>query len=946
MLAYLDMRSGAADWRPPVVLEANGQACVHVFDGRDGVDQSTIDRWCWRVALRGDGAWVGVLEPGRLRIFRADERGESIHAEQIKDAPEGELVLPALLNDLSAGQGDVARRGFLSQLLKRSADEATSLGLSQGDALSLIGRGLFWRFLVDRGLLSSMRPEQICPDAQTWEQCLDNKKRAIGTFAWLDATFNGGLLPFEDPPSKFPAQVFAQVLGNIAHGATAEGQLRLPSDWRDINFAYLPVGLLSEVYEAFAHSMDEADARSNSIHYTPSHLVEFVVRQAMAQLPVGMRPSVLDPAVGAGVFLVTAFRNLVAHEWRFSGVRPTRKAIRRILNTQLTGFDVDARALRLTELALYLTALELDPKPQPLNELRFDALQDTTLFLFSRELQGSLGVVESRFQARFDLVVGNPPWTAVSDEGRSKKAWVEASRAVVTARLGDGHARVFDLPDANPDLPFLWRAMEWAKPGARIALIMSARWLFSISERGFGARKDVFRALKITGVLNGSALRHTHVWPDVSAPWCVVFAENQAPRDEANEAFHFISPMLDVAKASRQTRIRFDWQDAQAVSLAEVLGTAWCLKTRFRGNRLTARVMDVLHQRGTELGRYLSEELKASFKSGYQVGGKAGAQMDARSFVGLPDTKGAGDLGFVVDVQELPRFARNTLHRTGERLNYRAPLLLSAETISADRLKARVCRASSDVMYHFSYHGLSFAGQSDADDWSRYLQLVLQSGLMVFVALHKDGRYGVEREVIYKQSLELLPIVPLKMLSDPCRAKVTELSDRLTSGLTESLSNEIDEFVFDTFDLSRIERQAVRDALEVGLPSMASRACALAIANGTQRSEFCLTLCESLNAVLSASALVASVLEREDLRLSPWRMLQITISPAGNADSQQPALPWRDFLVCADANGASLVVLRASPSTWIVGLLERYFLWTPTKARLLANDLIAEYSRD
>lgn len=122
-----------------------------------------------------------------------------------------------------------------------------------------------------------------------------------------------------------------------------------------------------------------------------SHLVDFIVTQALEQLPPGGRPRVLDPAAGAGVFLVTAFRKLVEREWREKGERPRRRRIREILNRQLVGFDNDMRALRLAELALYLTALELDPKPRPLNELTFDALRGTVRLCCSLP-PASLGV--------------------------------------------------------------------------------------------------------------------------------------------------------------------------------------------------------------------------------------------------------------------------------------------------------------------------------------------------------------------------------------------------------------------------------------------------------------------------------------------------------------------------------------------------------------------------
>lgn len=941
VLGYLDLRSSSPGWRRPVVVENAGRPCVHVFDGRKGVTSEEIAQWCWRIALRGDGAWVSVLLPGRLKVFRAELTGDEVKPELVSSSEPGDLALPRFLNDVRAGQDDIARRRYLTQLLDDSAQAATGHGLSETDALSLVGRGLFWRFLVDRKLLAGLQPQDVCETAKTWEQCLDNKSRALRTFQWLDKTFNGGLLPFEGKVREFHPSLFSSVLGNIAHGATATGQLRLPTEWKEVNFSYVPVGLLSEVYEAFAHHIDADEADRKSIHYTPAHLVEFIVTQALAQLPAGGRPRVLDPAAGAGVFLVTAFRKLVEREWQEKGERPKRRRIREILNKQLVGLDIDGRALRLAELALYLTALELDPKPKPLDELTFDTLRDNVLFDLSQVEYGSLGLVDDRHRKQFDLVVGNPPWTAKAKALHEKKAWVTYSRPIAQERLGKERAKTFDFPDTNMDLPFVWRAMEWAKPGGRIALITHARWLFGISERATAARNDLLHAIRVTGILNGSALRLTRVWPEVAAPWCVLFAMNEKPEPFERAAFQFISPALDAEIDSEQARVRMDWLDAQVVLAKEVVERPWTLKTRFRGNRLAARALEIMRQRGEELGQYLQRLGSGSleFKNGYKVAARS-LQQDASHMIGMPDTKDAGRLGFVIDCQALPRFARQTLHRPRDPQIYKAPLLLLRRAIPAKRSEPRAHRCDSDVVFDATLSGVSLAGIGEASELSAYLQLLLQSAAYHFHELLIDPQFGMFVDAIYLESVSLFPIVPLDHLSLPHREQARQLAARLASGWSEALADEIDSFVFDTFDLSTVERQAIRDTLDTALPSTESKRNAVRPPLPQERQRFIDTLADSLDSVLSASELRTAVREREDLHWNPWQIIEVCVSRDGEWSKVAP--PIQTFLEEADANGASLVVVRASETTWFIGLLSRYAMWTQTRARLLATDLIAE----
>lgn len=940
-LAYLDLRRPAPGWREPFVLESQGRPCVHVFDARKQ-SASSLPQWCWRIALRGDGAWVGVLEPGRLRIYRVGRGGDDVAPVSVETARAGEWALPRFLSDATAGESDVPRRRYLANLLKGSAAQATELGLSDVDALSVVGRGLFWRFLMDRGVLAGLRADEVCPGAATFEACLDAKARALLTFGWLDRTFNGGLLPFEAGARSFPPEVFSRVLANIAHGATETGQLRLPTDWSEVNFAYVPVGLLSEVYEAFVRDVDPQAARKHSVHYTPSHLVDFVVTQAFEQIAGGARLRVLDPAAGAGVFLVTAFRKLVEREWRATGVRPKRKQIRSILREQLVGFDVDARALRLAELALYLTALELDPHPKPVDDLTFEELRGHVLFHVPLPL-GSLGPVAEQHRSAFDVVVGNPPWNAAEESLEDKKQWVECSRPTVAARLGDEAAITFEHPDTNTDLPFVWRAMEWAKPGGRIALLLHARWLFGVSSRAHKARCEILRATRVTGILNGAALRATRVWPEVSAPWSILFATNESPEPFEESAFQFVSPSLDVGTDSRQARMRIDWNDAQLVAAAEVLREPSALKARFRGDRMARRALSAMRRGGVEVQDYM-DELGLRFRNGYQVGGEARPKTDARHMLGIPDTKGARAIGFEVVPTALPTFSRTQLLHPRNPDLFKGPLLIVPKSVPAAALAPRAMRSAGDLVYDSTFYGVSLARLGrDADALSRYLQLVMQSSLLTFVQLLTDPLFGVERESTYLESFNRLPLRPLSALDRAQRKRVDELSAALARGNSHGLTHEIDRFVLDSLGLSIVEQDAVFDTLETAHTVHSAKVRAATAPSAVERQTFASTLQASLHEVLSASNLVTTVRERDDLAWSPWRVLEVRVARSAKA-AHVPA-PAAEFLEAAEQGGASLVVVRTSKSTWLVGMLDAYRFWTVTRARLLASDLIAERSR-
>jgi type I restriction-modification system DNA methylase subunit len=84
--------------------------------------------------------------------------------------------------------------------------------------------------------------------------------------------------------------------------------MELDLDWEDFDFAHIPVGVLSQVYESFSHRADPRTARDTSVHYTPRIIAELMVEQAFAAVSDPANAKVLDGSCGAGIFLVLAYR--------------------------------------------------------------------------------------------------------------------------------------------------------------------------------------------------------------------------------------------------------------------------------------------------------------------------------------------------------------------------------------------------------------------------------------------------------------------------------------------------------------------------------------------------------------------------------------------------------------------------------------------------------------
>jgi hypothetical protein len=530
-------------------------------------------------------------------------------------------------------------------------------------------------------------------------------------------------------------------------------------------------------------------------------------------------------------------------------------------------------------------------------------------------------------------VIGNPPWTAKATS-IEKRAWVAPTRRLVRERVGDDRAAKFDFPDTNPDLPFVYRSMEWAVSGGSIALVTHARWLFGQSPRASAARRDLLECLHITGLLNGTALRDSNVWPNVRHPFCLLFAVNErAPKDAT---LQFISPELERTPDRLQDHIRIDWNDARDVAIAEISRCPWKLKALFRGSSIDESVLDDVHRRGVTLGKYL-KSIGAKLSNGYQVGGRAGKQQSAKRMAGLPDLKGSSP-DFLVDADVLPKFSRSKLLFPRERAIYNAPLLLVHESIRADPMAPRAILALEDVAYDERFTGASLAEVDQGTQIAEYLQLAIQSSLFTHIALFLDGQFGVEREVVHKETIEAVPVVPWAQLSRRLRSRSKGLSERLRGGMTGSLLADIDAFAADVFELSDVQRDAIAETLAVSLPTAAAKGNATRDTNEQERALFTETCEVELADLLDEKIRVCMADIGED---GPWRFIRVHRL---NGSTPPVLLDFdiRRILDVADEGSASLITIDVDHRTVLVGQLDRYRYWTKTRARLLAAALVSE----
>ncbi|MHB8629224.1 MAG: Eco57I restriction-modification methylase domain-containing protein [Aggregatilineales bacterium] len=323
-----------------------------------------------------------------------------------------------------------------------------------------IDRIVFLRLCEDRG---------IEPDGQLLGLLNGGKvyDRLVQLFRRADMRYNSGLFHFEPEKGRLEApDTFTPHL-HIDDEPLIK-IIRKLCDNSIYDFSQIPVEVLGHVYERFLGKVIELSGdrdvavvekpevrRAGGVYYTPTYIVEYIVRQTVGALLKDKTPSqarsirILDPACGSGSFLLGAYQFLLDwyREWYVTdgpnkhtdqvyesagGLwRLTTAERKRILLDHLYGVDIDSQAVEVTKLSLLLRVLEGESEqsitrqlqmfharalPDLANNIKcgnsligFDAPTGTTdnPFDWKSEFPNVMGA------GGFDAVIGNPPYIRI-----------------------------------------------------------------------------------------------------------------------------------------------------------------------------------------------------------------------------------------------------------------------------------------------------------------------------------------------------------------------------------------------------------------------------------------------------------------------------------------------------------------------------------------------------
>jgi len=761
-----------------------------------------------------------TMEPHLIRVWSCyempDAKSGKFPKEPIVSEGDGaSLNLGSLVDTLhwihlASGQFLVRHRDrfdrnqradtMLLKNLQYVREQLTS-GLPEAIAHDLLARIIFVQFLfhrkdsqgnaaLDPGRLHALQREGVLSNYyEDLSSILRHKSDTFSLFRWLNQRFNGDLFPSSYTRElQHVKKPHMELLADFI-----DGKLRMQNGqhllWQHYSFDTIPLEFISSIYEEFVTKRKDPDSGIGE-HYTRPFLVDFMLDKVLPWSGKDYDLKILDPCCGSAVFLVKAFQRLV-HRWRNAnpGKEPPAAILRKLLEENIFGVDIEPNAIRVSSFSLYLAMCdEIDPKHY-WSQVHFPSLQEVrlrTADFFQEDVRGICVEDAQTEEHQYDRIIGNVPWGKQSLTDMAK-AWAKENG---WSQVGNQSGTLF-----------LAKAAKLCKSTGQICMIQPAgSLLFNVSPTALEFRKRLFADYKVDEIVNLAALRFLNIFPTAVGPACII---KMRPGQPNEEPIAYWSPK-QTRTDEEQHRVVIDAQDLNWVWPEEAAADPAVWPALMWGGR-----------RDFELARrilQIHDEVAFEPKTGL-----FGGNDSYPDFVGLKildDSALFAKCPVVTNTEAFPVNEDKSFGRGRELSTYKLPLVVLKATwkSTTGRFKAIVVKSGRNdyLLYSKSFSGMHTADESILAS----VTLAYNSMLSVYFFFLTSGRLASYRPSLRNKDIKTLPVVLSPDLS----------LDQL-SNLSEA---EADDKIFDLYNLNPTERVLVSNFVDITLPDFKNARNALA----------------------------------------------------------------------------------------------------------------------
>lgn len=642
----------------------------------------------------------------------------------------------------------------------------------------------------------------------------------------LCVDFNGDFLGDDrhDPWAALNDRGFQLLRLFLTHTDMQTGQ----GNFWNYDFSYIPVELLSGLYESFLSPDQQA---KEGAYYTPRNLAMLAVDQAFVTSKDPLQETIFDGACGSGILLTTAYRRLIA----LSEARRHRQlgfAERgKLLKSHIFGSDINFMACRVTAFSLYLSLLEgLDPadilEAQEQEGAKLPSLANSNLY-HGEQAADFFVDTHALANRRFSLIISNPPWTEPEGEDiTSADVWAETAKAPFVRRQIAG--------------AYALRALNYLADGGRICLILPIGQFLAPSSESFVSHAlGVYRPHRLInfgdlqGLLFPSAENTCHVFVGEKRTSVAV---GQVP---FGETFDYCVPKADMSlslgrltmqSADRhilQTRsvmqtptllVTMMWGDASDLTLWTRLATRGSFRDFWKGPRSSRRWVN-------RKGIHLNDKSREAVSS---------APLRKIPFVPIAALSAGSPILHASLLARWPHNQTNVVGLTDEvQAIFKGPRVLFPDGFSRQEHSIRAVYFDKPASFTHSIGVIS--GKERDAELLQFAAVYLRSSLARYFLMMRGWKMLCERNGVHLADVETFPFFDVEHAPDPeaaatslalvCRHMETlnKLPEFEQSRYYQEVKDQLDLAVFAYFGLTAEESALVRETVDVLMPSIRPR---------------------------------------------------------------------------------------------------------------------------
>ncbi|TCI93746.1 HsdM family class I SAM-dependent methyltransferase [Tenacibaculum sp. M341] len=776
---------------------------------------------------------VIICEKDNIEIFNgfeylSDQKTLKLfgNEEKLNDFSYFELVTGQTWEKYEKSFGSKNRVDFyLLENIKATRNILISHSLSKELTNSLIGKVIFVRYLIDRGIKLDFEQQGESREWTNQEFCdlLNDKNKVIAFFSYLKSKFNGDLFPItQNEIENIPYTSFSIIIKLLSGEEIATNQLSL---FNLYDFSIIPVEFISNIYELF---IGQDQQEKQGAYYTPLFLVDYILAETVErkiQKNNDHSCKVLDPACGSGIFLVETLRKIIEQYQKnnpnyLNDIDSYKKDLKKLALDNIYGVDKDKSAINVAVFSIYLTLLDYQ-KPSDIENFKFPNLENKNFF--SSDFFDTNADFNTKFQnIEFNFILGNPPWKR-GKGGEKSPLFIQYIKNRQKREKGKSN---IEIKISNKEIAqaFVLRTSDFSSKNTNISLVVTSKMLYNLNAKQF--RQYFLENFFVDKIFELAPVRK-EVFNESSdsaiAPAAVLFYRHTKNQETNNNLVQHITlkPSKFFSLFKIFTIQRGDYKEV----LQEKLKTYdYLWKVLVYGSYLDFNLINRLNQNFKSISEIISDSQNFVYGQGIQISG--GDENDVSRHIGKKYINSRKDIkSFWINSNTQSKWTKQIVHRQKEDILFEGPMILISKGFT-NTFRCVSGYSEENVLFTDTLTSIKSVNNHNSD-YLKIISGILNSIVFTYLNLQTFSSSGIEREQSHNKEKFSTPFTNNNLIEHIYNEISYLKKKKYSSNTTEIIDfdkkiatkiQELDNTILSAFSFSKQERDLVNYATDITIP--------------------------------------------------------------------------------------------------------------------------------